>query len=80
MSDLNINDYGDDIAKNANECGYRMGSDDRSFSLNLADRQWWCPNCHRLHIRDWNAAKNILTKGLKYYNQQPLHVTNVYQQ
>lgn len=62
------------------ECGYRMGSDDRSFSLNLADRQWWCPNCHRLHIRDWNAAKNILTKGLKYYNQQPLHVTNVYQQ
>lgn len=61
-------------------CSYRMGSDNRSHSLTLAMRTWYCPNCHQLHIRDWNAAKNILAKGLKVYNQQAMHVNNVYQQ
>ena len=61
-------------------CNYRMGSDDRSQSLTLSERMWWCPNCHCLHIRDWNAAKNILTKGLVVYQQQALNVANVYQQ
>lgn len=59
-------------------CGYRMGSDYRSHKLYLDDRIWICPNCHYLHIRDWNAAINILSKGLTKYNHVPLHVNNVY--
>lgn len=59
-------------------CSYRMGSDNHSHKLYLDDRCWLCPNCHRLHIRDWNAAKNILTKGLTKYNYVPLHTANVY--
>lgn len=42
-------------------CGYLLKKDQR---LTLADRQWDCPNCHVHHIRDINAAKNILQKGL----------------
>lgn len=60
------------------DCGYRMGSDNRSHKLCLNDRYWVCPNCHRLHIRDLNAAKNILAKGLNKYDYVPLHTVNVY--
>lgn len=60
-------------------CGYHMGSDDRSHSLTLKERIWWCPNCHRLNLRDFNAAQNILDKGLHQYADIPLHTANVYQ-
>ena len=45
------------------DCGYVMGSDDKSEKLTLKDREWTCPNCGIHHIRDYNAAINILTKG-----------------
>ncbi len=45
------------------ECGFVMGKDGTN-KLTLKDREWTCPSCHTHHIRDWNAAKNILAKGL----------------
>lgn len=45
------------------DCGFIMGKNSTN-KLTLADREWTCPNCHKHHIRDWNAAKNILAKGL----------------
>lgn len=42
-------------------CGFLMSGDQK---LTLADREWTCPQCGTYHIRDHNAAKNILTKGL----------------
>ncbi|AVK62969.1 transposase [Lactobacillus sp. CBA3606] len=42
------------------DCGYLMHGDEK---LTLADREWTCPQCGVHHIRDWNAAKNILAKG-----------------
>lgn len=43
-------------------CGFVMGTNGTD-KLTLADRKWTCPNCGTHHIRDWNAAKNILDKG-----------------
>ncbi|MBT9670565.1 IS200/IS605 family element transposase accessory protein TnpB [Secundilactobacillus kimchicus] len=43
------------------QCGYLMHDDEK---LTLKDREWTCPLCGSHHIRDWNAAKNILAKGL----------------
>lgn len=45
------------------DCGYVCGSDEGSEKLTLKDREWTCPNCGIHHIRDHNAAMNILTKG-----------------
>ncbi|RYL95822.1 transposase [Sporolactobacillus sp. THM7-4] len=46
-----------------NECGFVMGTKGTD-KLTLKDREWTCPHCHKHHSRDWNAAKNILDKGL----------------
>ena len=46
------------------DCGFVMGSDGTK-KLTLADREWVCPQCHVHHIRDYNAALNILEKGLQ---------------
>ena len=45
-------------------CGFIMGSGNTK-KLTLKDREWTCPACQTYHIRDVNAAKNILSKGLK---------------
>ncbi|WP_125544556.1 RNA-guided endonuclease InsQ/TnpB family protein [Levilactobacillus lindianensis] len=42
-------------------CGHIMAGKNK---LTLADRKWTCPNCGTFHMRDHNAAKNILAKGL----------------
>lgn len=46
------------------ECGFIIGSGNTK-KLTLEDREWTCPSCNTYHIRDVNAAKNILSKGLK---------------
>ncbi len=43
------------------DCGFVMSGDQK---LTLADREWTCPQCGTIHIRDHNAARNILAKGL----------------
>lgn len=42
-------------------CGYILRGEEK---LTLKDRDWTCPVCGTYHIRDINAAKNILAKGL----------------
>ncbi|WP_338434444.1 transposase [Ligilactobacillus saerimneri] len=44
------------------DCGFVMGSQGTQ-RLTLRDRQWNCPKCYAHHVRDHNAAQNILAKG-----------------
>lgn len=43
-------------------CGYVKTGENK---LKLDDREWVCPQCGEFHIRDVNAAINILLKGMK---------------
>ena len=38
--------------------------------LPLSVREWTCPECGAYHLRDKNAAQNILNKALKILAQQ----------
>ena len=42
-------------------CGFILTDDDK---LTLHDREWVCPSCGTHHIRDLNAAINIMDRGL----------------
>ena len=46
-------------SQTCSNCG--MGN---SLVKKLSVRKWECPFCHTVHDRDYNAAINILTKGL----------------
>jgi transposase len=46
-------------SKACNHCGYIKQD------LKLSDRQWTCNGCGKVNGRDFNAAKNILSEGLK---------------
>ena len=41
-------------------CGHSLRDEHK---LTLKDRYWTCPVCGTFHVRDENAAKNILAKG-----------------
>lgn len=43
------------------DCGYVLSKDER---LRLSDREWTCPSCGSFHLRDHNAAKVILSRGM----------------
>lgn len=53
-----------DTTQTCHDCGFVLGTAETA-KLTLAQRQWTCPRCHRRQIRDWNAALNILSKGLR---------------
>lgn len=42
-------------------CGHVLKGEHK---LTLKDRKWTCPKCGQHHLRDHNAAKNILSKAL----------------
>lgn len=42
-------------------CGFILTDDN---TLTLRDREWICPSCGTHHIRDLNAAINIMNRGL----------------
>jgi putative transposase len=46
-------------SKSCNNCGYI------NQNLKLSDREWTCNGCGKVNDRDFNAAKNILSEGLK---------------
>lgn len=51
------------------DCGFVMGTDGTE-RLAISDREWACPQCGADHIRDKNAAKNILKRGLEGSNKE----------
>ena len=42
-------------------CGHVLKGDDK---LTLGDREWICPVCGTYHLRDYNASKVVLAKGM----------------
>lgn len=50
-------------------CGSIMGHNGHE-KLTLKDREWDCPMCGTHHIRDYNAALNILEKGIAKLSDQ----------
>jgi putative transposase len=51
-------------SKTCNHCGHV------NANLKLSDRVWVCPHCHKVVIRDYNAARNILEEGINLYRAE----------
>ena len=49
-------------------CGHVLTGNEK---LVLGDREWICPKCGTYHVRDHNAAKNILARGLAALGLEP---------
>ena len=49
-------------------CGHVLAGKDR---LTLGDSEWVCPVCGTYHVRDYNAAKNILAGGMAALGLSP---------
>lgn len=56
-------------SKICNSCGFKKQD------LTLKDREYICNNCGVVEPRDLNAAKNILTEGIRLYRTK--HKTNI---
>ena len=52
-------------------CGTIMGHNGYD-KLTLKDREWTCPICQTHHIRDWNAAINIIEKHLGIWSNRDI--------
>ena len=54
-------------------CNYR-----NPLTKDLRVRKWTCPECGSVHDRDWNAAKNILSKGIEMLTKDGTHPDSLF--
>ena len=55
------------------KCSYK-----NSITKDLTIRKWTCPECGTIHDRDINAAKNILSKGIKILTKDGTHPDSLF--
>ena len=50
------------------QCGYK------NTELELGDRYWICPQCHKFHDRDDNAVVNLRAEGIRILSEKNISV------